>query len=346
MKVSFCTKPLFSGHKFRGIGAYTENLASNLKVVNNLNLQEFQSINEISSTDIVHFPFFDLFLRTLTLSKEFPTVVTILDVIPLIFPRNYPPGVKGRINLFFQMQSLKKVDAVITISEASKKDISKHLKFPEEKIFVTYLASSNSYKVTENKAELESIKKKFALPEKFVLFGGNNNFNKNLLNSIQACLELDLNVVLRGEGFKKTQNLDHPELRDFKEFVQKYSNNQKVHILGYISDKESNGLYNLASAMLMSSFYEGFGIPILEAQATGLPVITSNISSMPEVGGEEGAIYVDPYSLEDIKRGIKLVFEDKKLRENMVKKGFENLKRFSWHKTAQETVKVYEKVIS
>ena len=116
-----------------------------------------------------------------------------------------------------------------------------------------------------------------------------------------------------------------------------------VHLLGYVPDEELPILYNLTDIFAYPSLYEGFGLPILEAQACGCPVITSNVSSMPEVAGES-AILVDPYNVEEIASAIHKVSSDKNLRDNLIQKGFENCKRFSWQRCEEETLKVYEEV--
>lgn len=105
------------------------------------------------------------------------------------------------------------------------------------------------------------------------------------------------------------------------------------------------GVINLATLTLLPSFYEGFGLPILQSQACGIPVITSNISSMPEVAGK-GAILVDPYSVENIIKGIRKVTVNYELRTKLTKLGFDNIKRFSWQKSAEETFKIYQKILN
>ena len=113
--------------------------------------------------------------------------------------------------------------------------------------------------------------------------------------------------------------------------------------MDYVEEHVLISFYNVAKVFVYPSLYEGFGLPILEAQACGCPVITSNVSSMPEVAGES-AILVDPYNVEEIASAIHKVSLDKNLRDNLIQKGFENCKRFSWQRCAEETLKVYEEV--
>jgi glycosyltransferase involved in cell wall biosynthesis len=345
MKVGFHSLIAKGGHQGRGIGFYAENLLAHLKRVPDLDIREFSELDELKDADVVHYPTVDFFKRSLPLRKKFPTVVTIHDITPLLFPKHYPPGIRGRINLQFQKKALKSVKRIITDSENSKSDIHKYFKFTLDDIKVVYLAPSDQYQEISDKGKLRQIQNKYSLPEKFALFTGNVNWNKNILNQAAACLETDLDLVLVGKSFETKDDLSHPELRDFKEFLTKYADNPKIHILGFVNTEDLISLYNLAEISLLVSFYEGFGLTILEAQSCGCPVITSNVSSMPEVAGD-GAVLVNPGSVSEIKEAIKLLLEDQDFKRVLIKKGFENVKRFNWEKTAQETVKVYKDALS
>src|SRR6185437_15457907 len=125
--VGFDTSPLLSGHKTRGIGSYTTHLLGEFKKIQDIKIIEFTDINKLKGVDLIHYPYFDLFFRTFPKQTKFPCVVTIHDVIPLIFPQHYPPGLKGRFNLTIQKRALQRVNAIITPSVASKKDIMKYL---------------------------------------------------------------------------------------------------------------------------------------------------------------------------------------------------------------------------
>lgn len=343
MKVAFNISPLNSGHKTRGIGSYTFNLLSKLKKQEDIFIQEFTEFNEIKDTDIVHIPYFDLFQHTLPLKKKFPTVVTIHDVTPLVFPTHYPKGLRGTTNLLFQKIALKNVSRVITDSQSSKKDIAKYLNVNLEKIDVIYLAPSEDFKIINDKNKLNIVAKKYNLPKKFALYTGNVNWNKNLLNLTAACKTADIDLVTVGSGFEKKDNLNHPELSSYKQFLAKYENDPNVKILGYVDSNDLVSVMNLAAVVLLPSFYEGFGLPILESQACGTPIVTSNISSMPEVAGD-GAVLVNPYSVEEIAKAIeKITINDERLK--MQKLGFVNIKKFSWEKCAKKTVEVYKKVL-
>lgn len=342
MKVAINNYPLKSGHKNRGIGVYTKYLVESLEKQKDLEIEYFNNPNQLRNVDIVHYPTFDFFKPTLPLLKKYPTVVTIHDVTPLLFPKYYPAGIRGTINNLIQRLSLLNVSGVITDSENSKKDIHKVLGIKENKIYVTYLAPAGHYQKINNKVALDKVKNKYRLPKEFILFTGNVNWNKNILNTTAAALKAGVEIVIVGKSFEQTENLDHPELKTFKQFKELYSNNPKVHILGFVEDLDLVAITNLATAVVLVSFYEGFGMPILEAQTCGIPVITANNSSLVEVSGDS-VLYADPNNIDEIAAAIKKLLVDNELRQILIKKGYLNIKRFSWEKCAKETLRVYEK---
>src|SRR3990167_11054491 len=127
MKVAFNVQPLKTGHRTRGVGAYTKNLLEQLKETD-LEVQEFDDVNEVKKADVIYYPWFDLFLRSLKVNRKIPTVITVHDVMPLLYPRSYPLGIKGKINFYLQKKALRKCRRIITVSKCSKKDIIQHLK--------------------------------------------------------------------------------------------------------------------------------------------------------------------------------------------------------------------------
>ena len=345
MKIGIDISNLDELSKKRGIGFYTQNLISSLNEYTNAQVSVIVEKNEDIKIDIIHYPFFDFFKFSLPLIKKNPTIVTIHDVIPLLFPKAYPPGVKGNIHLSLQKISLKNVSAILTDSESSKKDIVKVFNINSEKIFPIHLASDESFKVISDSKRKNEIYSKYELADKFVIYVGDVNWNKNLFKLTEAALDADIDIYLIGKAFEDKTNLNHPEKKSYKKFLDNFESNPKVHILGFVPQEDLVIIMNLATMLLLPSLYEGFGLPILEAQSCGLPVITSNISSMPEVGGE-GALFVDPNNKEDVKKQIKLLLNNEKERIKLIEKGFENTKKFSWKETALNTYKVYEKVLS
>lgn len=345
IKVAIDTSPLSGASKFRGIGRYSIKLIEALKKTKKLEVLENSDKNFKPETDIVHYPFFDFYFLTLPLIKKAKTVVTIHDCIPLIFPKDYPPGIRGKIKFFIQKYSLKTVSAVITDSESSKKDIVNFLSIPEEKVFRTYLAADSLYqKITVKDEEKKKLFKKYGLNKNFIMYAGDVNYNKNLPNIIKAFAQakIDLDLVLIGKVFK---NSNQPEVRQLTDLVAELKIQDRIKIPGFVSDQELVFFYNLAAVYCQPSLYEGFGLQILEAMACGCPVLTSNVSSLPEVAGE-AAVLVDPGSINQIAREMERLTLDQDLRRKIIKLGLAQAEKFSWDKTAQETIRVYEKILA
>lgn len=344
MKIGIDISNMHNLSRKRGIGFYAENLYKSLRNYTNEEVVLIEKKVNSPAVDILHYPFFDFFRITLPFSRKIPTVVTIHDVIPLLFPEHYPPGLKGRFKNAIQRLSLKNVKAVITPSKSAKNDAVKILNLDPKKVFPVYQATSDSFKKITDANRLKNSLKKFNLPERFVLYSGNVNWNKNLLNIAEASLKADIDLVMVGSGFDSEIKNVHPELKDYSLFMEKYSNNPKIHILGFVTNDELVCLMNSSSAVLLPSFYEGFGFSIVEGQACGVPVVTSDLASMPEVAGQ-GAILVNPQDSDEISEAIKKAAFDDELRNNLIKQGYENVKRFSWEKTAKETLEVYKYVL-
>lgn len=331
-----------NAHKNRGIGFYTKNLIECLSKIRDIDLIES---SKEALPDLIHYTYFDLYSPPLFIDQKIPTVVTIHDLTPIVFSKHYPAGLKGQFNNYLQRLSLRNVKAILTDSLSSKIDLVKYWNIPEEKIFITPLGIASHFKVIKDQRRLEQVQAKFNLPKRFVIFTGNVNWNKNILGMAKACIESEIDLVIAGESFTSRANLDHTELASFKEFLEKYEQHQRIHILGFVSDDDLVALYNLAEATLLLSFYEGFGLTILESQACGTPVITSFTSSMPEVG-KDAVLYVDPYRVEDIRKAIQKILTDQNLRDRLVEKGFENTQYFDWENTAKATYQVYKKVLN
>ncbi len=341
MRVAIDVSPLETGHQFRGVGFYTKRLVKALK--------EFDRENEYilstgrqppATSDLVHYPYFDLFFLTLPMKKIAPTVVTIHDVIPLIFPEKYPKGIKGWLKFQIQKFSLKGAKAVITDSQNSKKDIIKYLGFPKEKSYVIPLAAGEEFK------PLAKTRRKYSLPERFVLYVGDINWNKNIPGLVRACEKAKIPLVIVGkQAVSQDYDRAHPENQDLVWLQKKIEENPLLTALGFVSTQDLVAIYNLASVYCQPSFYEGFCLPVLEAMACGTPVVCSQTSSLPEVVGE-AAVLVDPSNADDVYRGIKRLIEDEKLSDSLRQKGLQQARRFSWQKTARETINVYKKVLA
>jgi len=369
MKVAIDILPLKNANRYRGVGTYTNQLVESLKSLNipNFSFQLIEGGGITKDCDLIHYPFFDPFFLTLPLKKTKPTVVTIHDVIPLVFPEHFPAGIRGTIKFQIQKFSLRNVKAIITDSENSKNDLFKYLNYPKEKIFMVPLAPAEDFKVIKDKNLLKKIKERCQLPENFILYVGDVNYNKNVSGLIRAFAQIEhrteniehrLKLVLVGKAFldenlKETkailQSIKNLSLRSRTLFLTGARNNslkfnKEVIRLGWVPQEDLVGIYNLATVYCQPSFYEGFGLPVLEAMACGCPVVAANTSSLPEIYGE-AAVRIDPYDINNMAEGIRKVIGDKVIRNTLRKKGLKWVKNFSWDKVARKTYEVYQKVV-
>ncbi len=354
--VAIDVSPLKNANRFRGVGFYTKNLTESLKKVikENKKYSNFEikliekpfSNSAIQQFSLVHYPYFDIFFSTLPKGKKRPTVVTVHDLTPLGFPDHYPPGIRGKINWARQKNRLQKVEAIITDSQNSKEDIVRLVGYLPEKIFVIYLGVGKSFKKIKNKKIKLEIKQKYCLPEKFVFYVGDVNWNKNIPGLVRACQKIKVPLVIAGKQ-AVSQNYDqaHPENQDLVWLQKEAQKDPKIHLLGFVEDKDLPVLYNLSSVYCQPSFYEGFGMPLVEAMACGTPIISSNQGSLPEIG--EGAVlYCDSHKRTSLARAIEAVMGDEDLAQKLSKKGLVQVKKFSWEKCAKRTLAVYRQVIN
>lgn len=343
MNIAFDASPLSNANKNRGVGKYTEMLLSGLRKLSEVNVREFRNGQPIPPCDLVHYPYFDPFFLTLPLFKKYPTVVTIHDLIPLHFPKEFPRGVKGDLKWQIQKQSLKSVKVIITDSECSKRDIIKFTKISPQKIHVVYLAPLFSeINISEN--EIRNFKQKYSLPDKFLLYIGDINYHKNIPNLYRALglLKEKIKIVLVGNSFL---NNSLPEKKQLDKLATDLKIENKLLKLGALTDKEIKILYLLVSAYIQPSLYEGFGLPVVEAMSSGCPVVCSDRGSLPEVAGD-AVIYINPDNPQSIAFGIeKILCLDEKSRQDIIEKGKTQSSKFSWTKTVQQTVEIYKKYI-
>ncbi len=348
--VGFVTTPLTSGHSTRGVGFYTQSLLDHLKIIGpsqGVDIHEIRALTDLNSTpvDLIHYPYFDLFYHTLPLFKNTKTVVTIHDVVPLKFPSHYPPGIKGWVNFQFQKLSLVSVGQIITVSHASVLDLRRYLSVPDSKIKLVYSAAPDSFRPLADKTAVSQIKAKYHLPDKFVLYVGDINWNKNLPALVTACLELNLSLVLVGKNAADIEhlNLHHPELYHLLPLLPLLSS-PLIKRLGFISQEEKIVLYNLATLYCQPSLAEGFGLPVLEAMACGCPVACSELSSLPEIAGGAARLF-NPYDPADIKSAISSIAFSAPLQKSLRNKGLTRAAQFSWDKTALGTIQVYQELL-
>lgn len=334
-------------HRVRGTGFYIKNLQASLEKYYPENKYIYFSSGDIldGKIDVVHYPYFEPFFLTLPLFNKYKTVVTVHDLTPFVFPKEFPGGLKGRIKWQIQKQTLKSVNAIITDSVCSKNDIVKHTGISSSKINVVYLAASSEFKKREKISIFRSIRKKYNLPEEFVLYVGDATWNKNLPRLLKAIQKINVPLVMVGKALlDKTFDKTNPWNKDLVEIERLVDDDKKIIRLGFVPKEDLILLYNIATVFAMPSIYEGFGLPVLEAMVCGCPVVTSKGGSLAEIA-EEACRYVDAYDIDSIAEGISEVFDSKSLQQELSKKGLVQSKKFTWEKTANGTMNVYEKVM-
>ncbi|MCK4800072.1 glycosyltransferase family 4 protein, partial [Candidatus Parcubacteria bacterium] len=246
----------------------------------------------------------------------------------------------GFKTVFFS--SVKKAVKVIAVSENTKNDIVNHFKIKKDKINVIYEGTDSQFKIINDDQRTTEIKRKYGITKSFIFYTGVWRDHKNLVGLIKAFgilrnkYKLDYQLVLGGK-----EDPYYPEVR---ETWEKLKLEQWIVRTGFIDQKDLPLFYNMAETFIIPSFYEGFGLIGLESFACGTPVISSNTTSLPEILGT-AAIYFDPNNSEEMAEKIKLVLTNKKLYNELIEKGFEQVRKYSWETMGKETMRVYKKIL-
>lgn len=356
IKVAIDTSPLDSGHSIRGIGVHARELVDQLTrgkykgvTVEGVNFKRADLSRQgqtcLSKYDIVHYPYFHPYFLTLPLQKPTKMVVTIHDLIPLIYPEHYPAGLKGGLKFLIQKLLLRQADSIITISETSKKDIVRFLGVTADKIHVVYLAPKSQFRQLIADGWQQETRKRYNLPERFVLYVGDVNYNKNLINLVKACKLVKIPLVIVGkQALEESFDRSHPENRELLHLIKVYGKDPDIKRLGFVPNEDLVKIYNLAAVYCQPSLYEGFGLPVLEAMACGCPVVVAKTQALVEIA-DGVAIFVNPKNVEDIVDGMKGIIYNNKKRDYLSTQGIKHVKSFSWSKVADETIKVYQQVV-
>ena len=269
------------------------------------------------------------------------SVVTIHDCIHLMFPQYLP----NRLALTYARTSIrlaaKHATRVLTVSESSKRDILRFVDLPPEKIDVIYNAFDERFGVEPREEEVVRVRERYQLHDEFVLYAGNVKPHKNLERLITAFhlvrqRGLDhLKLVLIGDDISRYAAL--------RRAVHRYQLHQYVRFLGYLPEETLAVMYRLSGVFVFPSLYEGFGLPPLEAMASGTPVVTSNVSSLPEVAGD-AAILVDPYDPDALADAMVRVLTDESLRKSLRRRGLDRARQFSWEQSVARIRRIYDEI--
>jgi glycosyltransferase involved in cell wall biosynthesis len=269
-------------------------------------------------------------------------VVTIHDCIHLRFPQYLPSRVGYAYARAQMWTATHRAARVITVSEASKRDILRYFHVPESRIDVIYNAIDERFWQQPAADEIARVRERYRLDSPFVLYAGNIKPHKNLERLIEAFHLLrqnaamkDVQLLIIGDEISKYATL--------RRAVHSHKLHKHVRFFGFVSHQTLAALYRLAAAFVFPSLYEGFGLPPLEAMASGTPVITSNVSSLPEVVGD-AALLIDPYEPAAIADAMQRVLDDTALADDLRRRGLVRARTFSWERSIARVREIYDEV--
>lgn len=288
--------------------------------------------------------------NTAPVSPKMPLVVTLHDIIYLESISLFKKGgtwyqkFGNMYRRYVVPRVVRKADKIITVSEFERNRIHDFFGFPEKdnRLVAVYNGVSEHFRKISDKSELQRVKELYALPDRFLFFLGNTDPKKNTKGVLKAFSDYmkkskdkDLYLVI----------LDYAEM-ELEKLLNEIGDStvrEKIILTGYVVNTDLPAVYNLCSIFLYPSLRESFGIPMLEAMRCGVPVITSNTSSMPEVSG--GAAYIiDPFKPEEITKGIEKLLSDEKLRKKLTENGIKQAEKFSWRSMAEHVLELYKSV--
>jgi glycosyltransferase involved in cell wall biosynthesis len=261
------------------------------------------------------------------------TICTIHDLIPLKVPQECKQiEIDYRNDIMYAMEYS---DHLITVSEASKKDIISEFNFPEDRITVIPNGVDfDFFNQVVDDSTLYAIREKYKLPKKFILYFGNIRKHKNVGSLIKA-------YSLLGKDIRDEVSLVITQGNDeLYQLVEELKLEGQVYFTTFIDDADTPAIYKLALVMVFLSLYEGFGLPIIESMAAGTPVITSNISSMPEIAGN-AAVLVNPLKLDEISDSLQKIIRDSDFRNQLINLGTENAKKYSWDQSGEKLIDLF-----
>ena len=271
------------------------------------------------------------------LGVKCPIAVTVHDLAFFDFGRHFTWETRTRSRLQAR-HAVRRADHILAVSESTRGELNRLLKVSPDKVTVTQHGVSAAYFATPNESVMDSLRARYALPEKYILYVGRLQPRKNIERLIDAFAllraahqELSQHLVIVGDkGWMYDEIFQRAQSSPFSEQIQ---------FLGFVAEEHLPELMRGADVFALVSLWEGFGIPVIEAMACGTAVVTSNCSSLPEVVGD-AAVTVDPYSVEDIAEGLTQVLTQEGLREDLETRGRERARGFTWQETAERTLEV------
>ncbi len=361
--------------QFTGIGRYVYELVENLKLIDNDNeyylffnhpeFDNFQSANKNFHkvlADSKHYSFSEQFKFLRVLNKyqldlmhfthfnapilyNRPYIVTIHDLTLHFYPGKKVKSFLGRLAYHIVIRTVvKRAKQIIVVSRATGKDLQKLLKVSLNKMKVIYEGVNPSFKIITNKSRLENTKRKYNIEKPFLLYTGVWRDHKNIIGLLKAFKLIrekhDFQLIITG---RKDSIYAEEIFNCAKSLGLLNQNGESLSVIfpGLVNENELIDLLNLAYIYVFPSFYEGFGLPPLEAMQSGTPVAVSNSSCIPEICGKN-AVYFNPHSPKDMAKTIEALINDQELYQKLAKDGIEYTKKFSWSKMTKETLDLYK----
>ena len=279
------------------------------------------------------------------LSSPARLVTSVLDVVPLAIP-DYSRGFAARLYTSLVSATARGSAHIITLTQASKIDIVEYLGIPEDDITVTYLAHEPEFHPRMGAERDPAVREKYNLPDRFVLYIGGFDVRKNLNQLLLA-----YTYVVEAEGAEaplviagREPKWGSPMFPDMRKYAEELGISEHIRWIGYVDEADKPSLYRLANIFATPSRYEGFGLPLIEAMASGTPVVANEMSCFPEIAGD-GAFLVEPGNARKMAGAILALLNQDPLRQTQINAGLAQATAFSWRKTAQETLAVYNRVM-
>ncbi len=368
MKIGIDARMYGSG--FTGIGRYTYELIRHLARKDHKNeyvvfmrkeeYESFQPPNERFTKVLADFPHYSFAEQTAFLKLLNRTNLDLMHFChfnaPIFYNKSYAVTIHDLTLSFFPGKKMnswfrrlayrlvlrtvtRKARMIIAVSENTKKDLQKLLDVPADKISVIYNGVNPEFSKPSATKKADLLKK-LGLQKPYFLYTGVWRDHKNIVGMIKAFA--DVNKELGGQYNLVITGRHNPSYHEIPDTVREMGLEEDVHLVGQVDEDDLRGLYQHALAYVFPSYYEGFGLPPLEAMQCGTPVAASNKSAIPEICGEGNALFFDPYDIQDMKEKMKTLATDPSVRQRLVDRGFERVKAFDWDKMAEEVLTIYQ----
>jgi glycosyltransferase involved in cell wall biosynthesis len=294
-----------------------------------------------AGADIAHVPYWGP-----PLSSPARLVTSILDIIPVVIP-DYARGLRAQLYTSLVTSAARGSAHVITISEAAKADIVRELGIPEAMVTTTHLAANDAYHPKIGSERDAAVKARYNLPDDFVLYMGGYDLRKQVNQLLLAWTYVNqaedgrVTLVMAGREPK----WGSPMFPDMRKYAEELEITDSIQWIGYVDEADKPSLYRLASVFAYPSLYEGFGLPVLEAMASGTPVVANEVSSIPEIAAD-GAYLVPSGDSRKMAGALLALLLQEPLRDSVINQGLARATTFSWRRTAQRTLDVYERVMA